>query len=249
MANKVDDKEEIGIGGFTALARVRQQETTTANVPVTPLEDGSLAHDHIVINPVQLNIEGRVSDIFIRPENISNTFRRSLTEIGNIDKYLPARTQGQINAVAGLLIDVDNYRRRINAVVEDGRQAYEFFGSKDEGSSFREQFLEMLKSYHESKSPMRIETPTQVYENMVITTRVISRDNTADDVIDFKITASQLRFAEVTYTDSQKYFKKPSTGAAGDKTKGQTSKGLNDSPEVPTSLATSIKNKVSGLFQ
>jgi hypothetical protein len=249
MANKVDDKERIGIGGFSALATVRQQETTTASAPATPLEDGSLAHDHIVLNPLQLNIEGRVSDILIKPTAEVVAFRRGLAEIGNITKYLPTRTQTQINRIAGLVVDADNYVKRLNAVVADGRQAFEFFGSKDDATGYRAQFLEMLESYHNGKTLMRIETPTRVFENMVIVSRVITRDNTADDVIDFKITAQQLRFAEVVYTDSQQYFKSPATGDAADKTKGQTSKGLNDAPEVESSLATSLKNSVSGLFQ
>lgn len=245
---KVDDREEIGIGGFTAFARVREQETITASAPSTPLEDGSLAHDHIIINPLQLNIEGRVADIHVKPRAEVTLFRRGLAEIGNISKYLPARTRSQINRAAALVVTVDNYAQKLKAVIADGRQAFEFFGSKDPEQNNREKFLEMLNEHYDDKELIQIETRSQVYERMVITSRVISRDNTTDDSLDFKITAQQLRFAEVIYTDIQKHFKSPAPGDAGDQTKGQESKGLNDAPEVETSLATSLKETISGVF-
>jgi hypothetical protein len=234
--SKVDDNQDIGIGGFTALARVREQETKTANAPTIPLEDGSFANDHIILNPIQLSIEGRVSSVHLKPRADISVFKRLAAEVGNITKYAPSRTQTQISRVAGLIISVNDSYNRINTAIKDGRQAFEFFGSKDSETSLIEKFLEMLDGYYESRTVMQIEIRSKIYENMVITSRVITRDNTTDDAIDFKITAQQLRFAEVIYSDVQKYFKEPAPGAAGDQVKGQESNGLNDSPEAETSL-------------
>ena len=75
---------------------------------------------------------------------------------------------------------------------------------------------------------------------MFITSRVISRDNTANDVVDFKITAQQLRFSEVIFTEIQTFFPNPASGTAADQTKGQENKGLNDAPDVETSLLSGI---------
>lgn len=243
---QVDDKEEIGIGGFTALARVREQVTKTANAPATPLEDGSFAHDHIINNPIQLNIEGRVSDILIKPDAETTVFRRNLAEIGNITKYFPPMTQAQINKIAALVITFDSYRKKIEAVIRDGRQAYEFFGSKDTGGgNHRDRFIEMLDGYYNSKALMRIETGGKVYENMVITSRVTTKDNRAEDSIDYKIIAQELRFADVIYTDIQKYFPAPAPGSVGDQVGNRESKGLNDAPEAETSLLSGL----AGVFQ
>lgn len=246
---KVDDLEKVGIAGLTALVRIKQQETTTASAPSTPLEDGSLANDHIILNPVQINIEGRVTDIILRPQAESVAFRRGIAEIGNITKYAPTRTQTQANKVLGMIVDIDGYRAKLKALSENSQQAFDYFtGGNDTTVSNINQFLDKLEKLHLSKTPMVIETPTKVYKNMVIVSRVISRDNTTDKAIDFKITAQQLRFAKVIYTDSRKYFKAPATGSVSDKTKDKVNNGLNDLPEVETSFATSTKNAISGLL-
>lgn len=246
--SRVDDREEIGIGGFTAIAYVRQLETITANIPATPLEDGSLAHDHIILNPVQLDIEGRVSDIFLKPNAFVTAFKRNFAAIGNITKYLPARTQTQINRVSELVLTVDNYTKKIDAVISDGRQALEFFGSKDSAQSLKDKFLEMLDGYYNSRTLMRIEIRGKVYENMFITSRVITRDNTAIDNVNFRINAQELRFAEVIYQEVQQNYSNPSSGAVSEQVKGQENKGLNDAPGVGAEQEESLLSSISGLF-
>lgn len=246
---KIDDKQEIGIGGFTVLARVRNVITKTADAPDVPLEDGSIANDHVIINPVILEIEGRVSDIFIRPDVQATIFRRGLSEIGNITKYIPAQTQTQISKIVDIATDVNNVFKGISAVINDGVQLADFVGDKSPGGqSNQEKFIETLETYYNGSNLMRIEMPDTIYENMILTSRVIIYDNQKGTAIDFKLTAKQLRFADVIFTDVSEFFKSPAPGGVSNQTAGQESNGLNDAPEVETSFAATVASWL-GIFQ
>lgn len=236
----VDDKQEIGIGGFTALAMVRNVVTKTADAPDTPLEDGSMANDHVIKKPIILEIEGKVADVFIRPAAEATIFRRALAEIGNITQYAPEQTATQASKAAAIALDANNVAKGIQSAINGGEQLIEFFGDKTSGRSNQELFLAALDAYYENSSLMRIEMPDRIYENMIITARPITYDNQNGTAIAFKITAKQLRFADVIFSDVSEFFSNPAPGSAGDQVAGQESNGLNDAPEVKTSLISSI---------
>lgn len=240
MADRVDDKQEIGIGGFTALARVRNVVTKNVDAPDTPLEDGSMANDHVIKKPIIIEIEGKVADIFIKPAAEANIFRRALAEIGNISKYVPEQTATQLSKAVAIALDANNVSKGVQAAIKDGEQLIEFFGDKTEDRSNQERFLQTLDVYYENSGLMRIEMPDRIYDNMIITARPITYDNQQGTAIAFKITAKQLRFADVIFSDVSEFFANPAPGAVGDQVSGQESNGLNDAPAAPTSLISSI---------
>jgi len=51
------DGEEVGIGGFTAFAQIREKFKRSASVPVTYLENGTHVNDHIIREPKTISIE------------------------------------------------------------------------------------------------------------------------------------------------------------------------------------------------
>ena len=179
-------------------------------------------------------------DIFIRPSVEATIFRRSLAEIGNITKYFPEQTQTQLSKAAALILDANNIKKGIEAIINDGKQLIEFFGDKTEERGNQELFTQALDIYYENSTVMRIEMPDRIYENMVITSRVITYDAQRENAIDFKLSAKQLRFADVIFTDVSEFFRNPAPGDVSDQTSGQESNGLNDAPEASTSLASSI---------
>lgn len=247
MADRVDDKQEIGIGGFSALARVRNVITKNVEAPDTPLEDGSMANDHVIKKPIIIEIEGKVADVFIRPAAETTVFRRALAEIGNINKYLPEESATQASKAAAIALDANNALKGIQAAIKDGRQLIDFFGDKTEERSNQELFLLALDSYYENSSVMRIEMPDRIYDNMIITSRPITYDNQNGSAIAFKITAKQLTFSDVIFSDVSEFFANPASGNVGDQTSGQESNGLNDAPE--TSLAASGVRFIGSFLQ
>jgi len=240
MPNRIDDKQKIGIGGFTAYAAVRHVVNKSLDAPDTPLEDGSFANDHLIKKPVILEVSGLVSDVFIRSAVEATIFRRGLSEIGNISKYLPAQTQTQIAKAASIAIDANNVSKGIQAAISDGKQLLDFIGNKSAGQNNRELFIAALDLYYDNSTVMRIEMPDKIYENMVITSRVIEYDNQKDKAISFKLTAKELVFSNVIFSDITAFFKKPAPGDIANQVAGQESNGLNNAPEVPVSLISNI---------
>lgn len=237
---KVDDKEEIGIGGFSALARVRNVLTIESESPDTPLEDGSIANDHIILNPIKIEIQGRIGDIVIKPSAELALFRRTIANVGIITSYSPGRTQTQISKVSALIIDANNARLTIEDAERKGRQLLDFFGDKTPEQTNIDNFLSTIELHRSTRKTMRIEMPNQVYENMVINSLVVTWDNISDQAIEYKIGAKQLRFADIVFADISEFHKEPSAGGPSDQVSGQESNGLNDGPEVERSIASSI---------
>ena len=60
---RTDDRQEIGIGGFTADVRVNESIQMTSDAPDNYVEDGSVINDHVINNPIVLSIDGEVADI------------------------------------------------------------------------------------------------------------------------------------------------------------------------------------------
>lgn len=234
--------DEIGIGGFTALARVRESYRLTAEVPETPVEDGSFVNDHIIIRPLTVTIEGSVADVFIRRAALATTTTRVLAEIGNVaSQFAPPRTQSQIAKAAALANDVTDALRRLDSVLDAGTQAFNFIGNRDTTTKgLRESFIDMIEGYHKAKTVLSIDMPYRRLDNMVITSFVSSTDN-VEDTTTFTIEAQQLQYASTIYAEVAT----PAAGLSGQTTAG-SDKGVQEGEDVTESLATQLKDAIFG---
>ena len=134
-------KEEIGIGGFTAMVRVSESTSLTSTAPTTFLEDGSFASDHIVLNPTVLTIEGDVSEIHIRRSAFNEFLVNVQANVGAIALYLPPKTQSQIQKASALANDLTDQVRQVDAAIAAGKQALSFLGNQTpEGKPLQEKF-------------------------------------------------------------------------------------------------------------
>lgn len=229
--------QEIGIGGFVLFAEVKQQVEFSSTVPVYPLEDGSFASDNIINNPTPIKIEGVVADKFERFNPVIEQYKRLQAEIGSVTKYLPGRTTAQLTKVAGFANSVADITRKIDTAVEDGEQAFNFFGDKSPGTrSLREQFYLTMKELHDSKQLISIQGEFQIFENYRITSLVMSTDNEEENVT-FQMTAQEVRFAQTLFSDVTAFFKKPSLGNKG-ATDGIADKGKQAGIPTERSLLT-----------
>ena len=217
--------QRIGIGGFTALARVSEGFSLTSQAPTSYLEDGSFANDHIILEPLTITIEGVVADVYIEKpqESIVQSTKR---EIGNITRYLPLKTQSQIQRTNELINDINDKIKQASQAVEDGKQLLDFLGNKDEDGSagHRETFIGAMEALHYGKQVVPIDMPYRRYESMRITAVSVVRDN-QNEALRFQLAAQKVRIADVIYVETKKLFKKPATGTGG-KTESEVSKGV-----------------------
>lgn len=214
-------KQEIGIGGFTALARTRERYALTADVPMTPVENGSYVNDHVILKPLIINIEGDISDLVLNASPSVRQFQRLQAEIGNVtSQYAPSRTQVQASLANSLANDAADAIRRLDNLIDTGAQVIDYFGNHDEGSKgWRELFIDTMEAYRNAGQPISIDMPYRRCDNMVITAFVSSYDNEIDSTT-FSIEAQQIKYADLRYVK----IKTPAAGLNG-QTKDPVSKG------------------------
>lgn len=235
-------QQEVGIGGFTALVRVRESYNLTASVPSTPVEDGSVVNDHIILDPLVISIEGDVSDVHLRESPVLRAIRQAQAEIGNVtSQFAPARTQTQISQASALANDVLDATRRIDAALDAGAQIGDLFGNQDAGSSTnRSRFLDHMEALRNGKQLIAIDMPYRRLDRMVITSLTVRHDNVTDST-GFTLEAQQVRLAELQFTAVEQR-----AGGLGGQTDAEKNKGKQAGEPIECSLAANIESYFTG---
>lgn len=241
----VNDNEQIGIAGFNLDVRVRESTRMESSAPTKVLEDGSFANDHIIVNPVILQIDGEVSDIHLAPSVAQNIQRRVARRVGVVSRYLPAFTNSQLNRVQTIANDVLDVTRKIDDVIEDGESFFDLFGDKSESTAITQKFFDTMDKLRLAKALVKIQMPDKLYENMAITSLTINRDNQFEPLT-YSLTAQEVRFAAIEFEAVDRYKANPSTSLGG-QTDEPTNKGVNKGKEVDESLLS--KTGIGDLFQ
>jgi hypothetical protein len=232
-----DETEEIGIGGFTTAARLRENVKRSREVPTTFLEDGTQLSDHIIRNPLVISIQGEVSDVYRRPSPVLQRIRETEAVVGAVALYAPARTQAQLSRVAALTGDVQALIDRADQAIETGQNVARFLGfTGDEGKTNIERFIDFIEGAHYSNALIRIDAPFRTYRNMAITLLDYERDNTTNSVR-FNLEAQEVRVAETIFVETAARNPAPATNGQH---QGESDKGVQEGEEVPQSFVDSL---------
>lgn len=233
----------VGIGGFELFARLSEQTTFTAQAPTSVLEDGSFTGDEIVKAPYTVTITGEVSDIYVKgADNLFNLVPPAVSNaLGAVTAYLPNRTQGQISKIVGLVSDIDDRITQIDNAIAAGQQLFNLAGNKSGAKSLQEQFIDFVESLYEAGQPIDIEMTGRTRKNMAIVNLVISRDN-QENAYKFSITAQELRFNQLIYSEITQVFPNPAPSVSG-----QVESKSNKGAQAPTRQR-SLLSVIGGLF-
>ena len=229
--------EEVGIGGFTAFARINEKFKRTATVPVTYMEEGSHVNDHIIRAPITLTIEGNVSDVFVQPSPPVGILQEAQAQVGNITQYAPSRTQAQLSRVSGLVNDFTNAIDKADALIATAQGAAKYLGMQDaEAQSNIESFLGTMEGLQASDKRIKISSSLGSFPNMYITSLEVTRDNQSK-AISFNLEAQEIRFTQTISTKTSAA-QNAAIATAG-QTDGETDKGAQEGEEVDRSLLSS----------
>jgi len=238
--------DEVGIGGFSTMSTVSERVIRTRDVPTTYLEDGSQLNDHIIINPLNLSIEGVVSNSFVLPSVAFEAIADASATVGIITQYAQPRTNTELSSLTALGADVFTAIGAADSIINSGQRFASrvgFLGS--EGKSNIEKFIDAMEGVMNSDSLIEISAPLRTYRNMAITSLDYDRDNTTDS-LNFRIEAQQFRFAETAFSEI-KAAKNPATGNNGQQS-DQADKGPQSGEQVESFLSENIIGPISGLF-
>lgn len=240
LNSKIQDvpTQEIGIGGFSAFVRVRDITKFSSEIPSTPVEDGSLVHDHIILKPLIISIEGDVSDVHLKSSPLIREFQKASATIGDLSSvYAPARTQSQISIVEAMDATILDAVNGIDALLDKGGQIFDMFGNRDStNKSIQNQFIDAMESAHLGRQLVSIEMPFRKRENMRITSFTASTDNVSDSIM-FTLEAEQMKFAELVYSETAA--RKPASGLGG-QTTNKVEKGAQEGVNTDRSILSHI---------
>jgi negative regulator of replication initiation len=239
-AFKNESEGDVGIAGFTTLARVRDNISRTREAPVTYLEDGSHVNDHIINKPVIVNIEGNISNVHVKPSPALESIREIETLVGEVAQYLPSRTQSQISRVAGITADVQSRIDQADSAIRTAQKVADRVGYTGPGAQEGpaktniEDFIDKIEGILNSDVLIKIDGPVRTYNNMCITSFEYTLDNTSE-AINFSLEAQQLRFAETVFSE---IVRNPAE-ETNRQHQGETNKGAQKPEEVEESFLNS----------
>jgi len=225
-SEKTDDRVEVGIGGFIAGVRVSESITLTSDVPDNYVEDGSVINDHIINNPVTISIDGEVADVnekvLFVPEIALKAIDKSAEILDSLS--IVKKTKQQLEKINEFAKPLGNAYKDVEDSFDQGQQLYDYF-SGQKAKTIQDDFFDFLNQIYYSKQLITIEMPFRDYKNMRITSLTISKDNTTNQALKYKLSAKEVRFAETILVDSNKYFKAPSPSSK-DKVGDKDNKGV-----------------------
>lgn len=234
LNRQIESKSQsIGIGGFKLFARVRETTNLKSRAPSTYLEDGSPVQEHIINEPLTIQIEGDVGDIYIEKTAIESQINDLNEVVGQAAQFLPQRTQSQIQQANAIVNTFRDKVREIDNAITVGKNV---LGIQPSNESLQEQFFNAMEAYHNSKLLISIEMQYRNYFPMRITDLTIVKD-ASGTALRFNMTAQKIRFAEPIYILNSQYKKNPAGSVSG-QTSGQEDKGAQTGKEPNPSLLT-----------
>lgn len=224
---RTDDRQEIGIGGFTADVRVSESIQMTSDVPDNYVEDGSVINDHIINNPIVLSIDGEVADINEKVVFVPPILLEAVDKAGEIiaSTYIGQKTLQMIQKIEKIAAPINKAYETIDNALDKGQQVYDFF-SGQKAKTIQDDFFDFLNQIYYSKQLISIHMPFRTYKNMRITSLTIVRDNTTNQALKYKLQAKEVRFAKTILVDSRKYFQKAPSASVKGKVSDKENKGV-----------------------
>jgi len=215
FSNK-SDKKRIGIGGWVADVRLNESIEFKSDVPDNYVEDGSVINDHIINNPVVLNIEGEVSDLHIKPFFLSDFFVKPIDKAaGILNAVFPFKLTNQATQkIKKVAINATDKAKQLESYYKNIENLYKLYENKNE--LLRKEFIEFLNRVFCTKELITIETPFGTYKNMRIISLTLTKDNKTDEALSYKITAKEVRFAKTIYIKNSSVYFNPSLSVAND---------------------------------
>lgn len=229
--NNTPDISEVGIGGFSLFARVRESVSYRNIVPTDTLEDGTNAADDIINEPITITIEGVVSDVFIEDRSFPEVVEKDLSSVGEITSLLPAKSQQQAQRLSQVNSQVRDAQLQAESAERIANNSYEFLnGSKSTVKDAQEKFIDFIESIYFARNPIDVSVKYRDYRNMAITSLDINRDNQSGDTV-FSINFQQIDFTTLVFSVVQSPSKALSGKVSDASNKGGQNPESNDSVE------------------
>lgn len=240
------EAQPVGIGGFKAYATVNESTRGTRMLPTSVLEDGSHAHDHIIVEPIKVEMTIDISDRFIELEPMSAVFKDLDPTLGAITQFLPVRANSTISKMNNIRTSIDQTLRQANNVLDVGANLFSLFGGAGVNNN-RDAFVQALHTLHNSDSLITLQTKHKTYKNMALSSFDYTTDNERR-AIEANLEFTQVEFRSLLAVAIDKMQKSPAPGAKGT-VGGVTEKGTQGVDKKPVSLINVLGKVTRDIFK
>lgn len=239
---KKSDKQEIGIGSFTAYVAVNESELLEATAPDVALEDGSTISDTIFLKPKIISIDGEVADVHQKFSKSDAVYQAVNNVIGQVTPYLPNRINSEIDKIQRLGDTARNAVAGLDDALSKGEQIFNIVRKENQATSNQQQFLTFIREAHAARELITVETATGVHNDMAIESVQLDTDNTSGKIM-FSISLKQIRKVKIL---GFPFAGNPSKGLGGQIDK-KVNNGVNQGEEKSPSLFRSLVNGIKKL--
>jgi len=196
----------VGIAGYVAGVRIKEEVVRTSTVTSTVVEDGSTIADHIINQPTIITIEGEIGNVEIVAKQKRSHNADYTTAPGIITSFLPERTSVQLTELSNTIDTIDNVIDGIDSV-SDITSIFDLFQpltTKEEKLRFYQHFERL----YESKSLVDVEMVDKVYKNMAIS--YFRAVESGGNYVGYKIILQEVRFAKTLMGQNEELKENPS---------------------------------------
>ena len=209
VSSSQNDKQAIGIAGYTLDVRLQEYVTYESDIPDNPVESGSAIHDHIIHKPLILKIDGEVADLHFKDFNDGFIIDAIVPDktAGILENLYPTYRSNQAVQRVQKVADDIRYSKVAEVVNKTGNLYEAFNGGRDSETL---NFLEFMERIHYAKIPVKIQTASKTYENMALMSYAPVRDQVTNEALGYQATFKQLTLVETILVEVQKLKKNPS---------------------------------------
>jgi hypothetical protein len=236
------DTQTIGIGGYTAEVRIRDQMTLTSTAPTSYLEDGSFVQDHIINDPISFSLSGEIADIIVQSGTNSSPFISPPGIVGEITGFSLPYTASQQQVIDTAITSVSNAIDDFEA--SSPSDIFGLFQGLASDGSVSGSFVQFIKSIHASKTLISIQTAFGTMENMRITSCTF--DQTDNNWTNYSMSLQEIRFAKIETVAVEETPAKSPTGDASTQTQTAAEKGTVSGTTPSTTQEQSFLSTVLG---
>lgn len=165
-------------------------------------EDNAAVQDHVALAPVKVVMRGLIGELRVGPgqaglNGLLNSLQNSLT---SINSYIGGKTPQAITKASKAISKVQNVTTQVSSAVSKERSLYHFFKDGVQSNSRQVGAYIYLKGLWHKRIPVTIETPHQIYENMLIESLKVTQTEDTKYESEFSITLKEIRKAVVVRT-------------------------------------------------
>ena len=192
----------IGLSGF--IFNVVEDEEISIESDITDhyVEDNNAIQDHVALRPERFTVRGFVGELSqLFPSDLLKVVTK-VQRLVVLTNYIPTLT----NQATQKSTKIENDNIQHLNPIENAQHLYDIFADKNTTATKQQQAFNFFYTMYLSRQFFIVETPYNIFDNMVIESMKIVQGGETNLISDFSITFKKIRVAETQFLPTQNVF-------------------------------------------